>query len=266
LTVRRTPPQPPLPDLSPERAYPILLKQLESLKKLNRKNYEAARQEEQEWIQFTEKIIDRTFGSNSPNRSHFGSAKSAGDHRISVRPWGSGPPVVDHRRHQNNFEARLRAFEAVLNSSLAELKVDLPEPQIQEVFEPGQEYEFYRAVTTILGFATTEIFVVDPYVSTELFDVYAEAIPRTVSFRLLTTTVQAPVESLARKYASGGNLQLRGSDRIHDRVLFADNRVWLCGQSLKDAARKKPTYIVEHDEPLMRQMYEKLWTDGRQII
>jgi len=57
----------------------------------------------------------------------------------------------------------------------------------------------------------------------------------------------------------------RSSNSIHDRVLFADTRVWLTGQSLKDAAKKKPTYIVEHDEPLMRTVYEGIWASATVI-
>jgi hypothetical protein len=49
-------------------------------------------------------------------------------------------------------------------------------------------------------------------------------------------------------------------------VLFADGRVWLCGQSLKDAAKKKPTYIVEHDEPLMRRIYEDVWANTTPLV
>jgi hypothetical protein len=57
----------------------------------------------------------------------------------------------------------------------------------------------------------------------------------------------------------GGNLEFRSSTSIHDRVLFVDNRVWLSGQSFKDAARKTPAYIVEHNESLMRPPYEQIW-------
>jgi hypothetical protein len=148
------------------------------------------------------------------------------------------------------------------------LKLDLPQPEVQGVFEPGQEYEFYRAVKTILGLATKEIFIIDPYLSTDIFDAYAGAIPRSVSFRLLTVSANLPpaVLSLAHRYATGGNFQLRDSNVIHDRVLFADNRVWLCGQSLKDAAKKKPTYIVEHDETLMRAIYEALWAKAAAVV
>jgi hypothetical protein len=92
-----------------------------------------------------------------------------------------------------------------------------------------------------------------------MFDVYANAIPRSVSFRLLSANMPSAVLPLAQKYASGANFQFKTSSVIHDRVIFADNRVWMCGQSLKDAAKKKPTYLVEHDEQLMRAVYEDIW-------
>jgi len=225
--------------------------------------YQEGETKEKEWAQFTGNIIARAFASDSPNRSHFGHARSAGDYFIRTDFGYAGE---DHALNQRNYEARIQAYEGVLNSCLAELKLDLPEPEIQSVFEPGQEYELYRAVKTILGFASHEILIIDPYISAELFDVYAEAIPRTVAFRLLSANLPAAVLSLAQKYATGGNLQVRSSNSIHDRVLFADNRVWVCGQSLKDAAKKKPTYIVEHDEPLMRRIYEDVWANATALI
>jgi hypothetical protein len=258
--VRRTPPPTP-PDLSPERAYSALSMQLESLQALKGLRYSEGESREREWSQLTGKLIIRAFGSDSANRTHFSQALSAGEYY--VRPFGGGE---DHSLNQRNYETRIQAYESVLNSCLAELRLDLPDPGVQGVFGPGQEYEFYRAVKTILGLATKEILVVDPYLSSELFDVYAGAIPRTVSFRLLSSSVPSDVMSLALKYASGGNFEFKSSNLIHDRVLFADNRVWLCGQSLKDAAKKKPTYIVEHDGPLMRVVYEGIWAKAAPAI
>jgi hypothetical protein len=107
------------------------------------------------------------------------------------------------------------------------------------VYEPGEEYEFYRDVTACLKLAQKEIFVVDPYVNISIFNEYANAISRTVKFRLLSVSITADVMVLAQKYAGGGNFALRNSNSIHDRVLFADNRVWVIGQSLKDAAKKE---------------------------
>jgi len=243
----------------------VLSKQLEALQGLKSQGYQEGQPKEQEWAQLTGNIINRAFASDSPNRSHFGHARSAGDYYITT---DFGYRGEDHALNQRNYAARIQAYEGVLNSCLAELMLDLPEPEIQSVFEPGQEYELYRTVKTILGFATNEIFIVDPYINAEMFEVYADSIPRTVLFRLLSNSANVPPAalSLAQKYAAGRNLQFRGSSSIHDRVLFADNRVWVCGQSLKDAAKKKPTYIVELDEPTMRRIYEDVWGTAAPVI
>ena len=264
MPTRRTPPPTPA-DLSPERAYAALSKQLESLQRLKDVHYKEGEPKEKEWAQLTGNIIARAFASDSPNRSHFGHARSAGDYFVTTDFGYAGE---DHALNQRNYMARIRAYEGVLNSCLAELRLDFPEPEIQSVFEPGQEYEFYSAVKTILGFAGKEIFIVDPYINAEMFDVYAGSIPRTVSFRLLSNAAKFPaaVLALAQKYATGGNFQLRSSADIHDRVIFADNRAWVCGQSLKDAAKTKPTYIIELDEPLMRRIYEEVWDAATNLV
>jgi len=252
------------PDLSPEKAFAHLSQQMEKLQSFRNKNYEDARAEEEEWFQLTHKLIQRAFGSGSPNAQNFGRARSAGEHRM-VLDWG-GYAGIDHAQNQRNFVARTTAYENALKSSLAELKLDLPEPEIKGVYEPGQEYEFYKGMKTILGVATQELFVIDPYLSREIFETYADSIPRTVKFRLLGTNIPSDVAMLAKKYVTGGNFQLRGSTAIHDRVIFADNRVWVIGQSLKDAAKKRPTYIVEFDEGLMRPVYEPIWTAAHTVL
>jgi hypothetical protein len=259
MAARKMPPPSTPADLPAEKAFSVLSIQLKSLQELKALRQQEGEAKESEWTQLTAKLIMRAFGSDSPNKSNFSRALSAGEYQLS--PYGP-----NHALDQRNYEARIQAYEGVLNSCLAELKIDLPEPDIQAVFEPGQEYEFYRTVKTILGFAAQEIFVIDPYLSVEMFDVYAGAISRAVSFRLLSANVPAPVHSIAQKYASGGNLQFRDSNAIHDRILFADNRVWVVGQSLKDAAKKKPTYVVEHDEPLMRAVYEEIWSKAKPLI
>jgi hypothetical protein len=261
LTPRRSQPPRTPPSLSPEKAHLVLSKQLELLRDLKALGHHEGIPKEQEWANFTGNIVLRAFGSDSPNINQFVGAGSAGEY--FVIPFGASE---DPNHTERNYQARLQAYEGVLNGCLSELSLDLPEPEIKGVFEPGQEYELYVAVKTILGFANQEIFVVDPYLSSELFDLYAGAIPRSVSFRLLSNNIPTGVLQLAYKYAAGGNLKVRTTNAIHDRVLFADSRVWLCGQSLKDAARKKPTYIVEHDEPLMRTVYENIWGNSITVM
>ena len=169
-------------------------------------------------------------------------------------------------RIQGNFEARIKEYGALLKSLLAELELDLPEREILGVYEPGEEYEFYHDLKTILQMGTHDVFVIDPYADLNLFDIYAGGISRQAKFRLLSNKIQSDVVAVAQMYASGGNFSLRSSDKIHDRVIFVDERVWLAGQSIKDAAKKKPTYIVEHAESLMRAVYEPIWAQATVIL
>ena len=246
-----------IPDLAPERGFAALQVQLERLQEFKGQDCRTVHSKETEWCHLTEKLIIRTFGNLSVNYKNFSEAKAVG----SLFRGGKHQAL-----DQKYFEDRINAYEAMLRSTIEELRLDLPTAGIAGVHKPGDQYEFYRDVTTCLKIGTKEIFVVDPYLSTEIFDVYANAITRAVAFRLLSTKVPPVVITLANKYAAGKNFQFRTSTSIHDRVLFADSRVWLIGQSLKDAATTKPTYIVEHDEPPMRSVYEKIWYTATVII
>lgn len=71
------------------------------------------------------------------------------------------------------------------------------------------------------------------------------------------------------KFAAARQLNVRTTRDIHDRVVFFDHRCWVIGQSIKDAATKKPTYMVELADPMLapaRNVYEKLWSNASNVI
>jgi len=59
-------------------------------------------------------------------------------------------------------------------------------------------------------------------------------------------------------------LELRKSKTLHDRVIFIDGYVcWIIGQSIKDAAKAKPTYLVQLAPDVVPEKlnnYEAIWT------
>jgi hypothetical protein len=261
MAARRSQPTIIGPTLAPERAHAAVKKQLESLNALRGENYIEAEHEEQEWMQLTQNIIERSFGNPSTNLNHFFVARSAGEH--FVVPYGAGIP---HGANQHNFEERIKAFEAFLKGVLSELSLIMPEKELQGQYNIGDEYRFYRDIKAILSLATSEVMIVDPYLSTEIFDTYIDGIEKTLFLRMLTNNLPGNVKAIANKYAVNGKIQLRSSGEIHDRLLLIDQRVWFIGQSIKDAAKKKPTYIVEQDGALVRQIYEGIWNRAEVVI
>jgi hypothetical protein len=255
---RPTQPPPKPPDFLPEKTHAALKKQLEALNRLRGRNHRDADSDEREWMNLTLNILIHGFGEGSGNVSQFHSAKWAGSHRMGGMSEGW---------LQQNFEKRIEAFAATLKSSLAELELMMPESEIAGAYEPGDEYQFYRDLKKIVGFAARDLMVVDNYLDTQLFDVYMANVNPSVDVRVLTNQVGDSLRVVAEKFAKCGNFELRSSTDVHDRVVFADDRCWVIGQSIKDAAKRKPTYIVEHsDSGTMKSIYENIWVNALHLV
>jgi len=251
--------QPKGPDWPPEQTLKVLRLQLEKLQPFRNKNYKEMSNEEGVWQQTTQAALTHGFGEDSDNVGHFHSARWAGEHSM----MGISP-----HQQQLNYDQRIEKFEANLRASIAELEMSLPQAEVRGAYDAGDEYAFYKDLKDILVGAKNEIFIVDNYLNTEFFELYAVASPG-VRFRIMTDQVRGNVEAVARKYAGSRNLELRSSQDVHDRHIFIDNRCWTVGQSIKDAARKKPTYMVEMSDGLvstLRPIYEGIWAKATVIV
>lgn len=153
-------------------------------------------------------------------------------------------------------------------TSIAEPELILPQPEIAGSYGIGDEYSFYRDLKTIVGFGTKELFIVDSYLDTQLFDVYMENVDAAaVAVRVLTDNVAEPLKAVAEKFSKRGAFELRSGKDAHDRVVFVDDRCWVMGQSIKDAAKKKPTYIVKHPGAAsMKSIYESIWASATPVV
>jgi hypothetical protein len=263
LVTRRNTPERNLPTLLPEKGLQVLEKQLQELQKFKTRHHEDAQHDEQSWSEMTRRFMDMAFGSPNDHSKSLGYARSAGEYYMRPDFGGyRGPDPQD----QVNFQTRVTAYEGSVNNALTELRLMLPEPETKGIYEPGDEYAFYRDLKGVLGAAKKEVFLIDNYLSLEIFDLYANLIQPGVLVRMLTDQPKTNLVAVARKYAGRGNFELRGSADVHDRVVFVDGRCWVIGQSIKDAAKKKPTYMIEHENPgRMQPVYESIWTQGETL-
>ncbi|HZQ19978.1 MAG TPA: hypothetical protein VFA90_14775 [Terriglobales bacterium] len=255
---RATPPSKPA-DWPHEKTLAVLKRQLASLDTMRGKNYQEAENEEDEWQNLTLNVLTHGFGEDSNNVRGFYSARSSGEYYMS--PYGMAPGHI-----QSNFIKRIDAFTSLLKSSIAELQLMLPEQEITGAYGAGDDYAFYRDLKIIIGFAQRELFVIDNYLDSQLFDVYMENLSSSVRVRVLTRGVVPSLKAVADKFAKRGDFELGASNGVHDRVVFPDDRCFVIGSSIKDAAVKRPTYIVEHSATGMRDIYEKEWQNAALII
>jgi hypothetical protein len=106
-------------------------------------------------------------------------------------------------------------------------------------YDAGDEWAFYKDLKDIMTAAKTDIFIVDNYLNTEFFELYAAAVRPGVAFRVMTDQIRGNLEAVAKKYAASYSLELRSSQDVHDRHIFLDYRGWMVGQSIKRRSQEK---------------------------
>jgi hypothetical protein len=165
------------------------------------------------------------------------------------------------------FSARCDALETLLKSIIQELELSIPKAEIKGAYAPGDDYEFYRDLKSIVEKGTKSLFVIDNYLDVQLFDLYMERVSPSVDIRILTDQLRGAVQTVVQKFVKRGQFELRTSRDAHDRHVFVDNRGWVIGQSIKDAAVKKPTYIIELGNPsALRAVYEQIWSAATPVV
>ena len=215
---------------------------------------------ETNWEHQARGILEAAYGAPSSELERFCIARAAGAFDV----MGNPPHQL-----QKNFELRIREQEALLGSLVSVMKLHFPEQEIKGAYEVGDEYGFYRDLTSLVQTATCEVFIVDAYLDEQVFNLYVSKVPIGASVRILTNRLASNVGIVAKMYATSRKLELRSSGDIHDRAVFVDQRGWVIGQSIKDAAKKKPTYMIELDEPVLaasRNAYDQIWSGATSVV
>ena len=195
-----------------------------------------------------------------------------GQAKAAISEWNlaeSGPfnEAVDNLIKNSDRKGNHGVVVAFIHNVMTRLENTLTQKNGQ-AFGPGAAYDFFKALNDLIATAKTEIFIADPYLDAEIFDGYLERVPDGVSVRLLLNKNAQNVQVAAMKFQIQfpSKIEIRRSSDIHDRAIFVDQtECWVLGASIKDAAVKKPTYLV----PIALDVasaklkhYEAIWASG----
>lgn len=153
---------------------------------------------------------------------------------------------------------------ACVYRAIADLELLVPAEE-QAGFGAGDVYDFFKALNKVVASAEKSLFIIDPYLDPSVFNHYLASRNNGADVRLLSSKKAQDLAPSVQKYNAqyGDVLELRKSNMIHDRMVFVDGYVcWLVGQSLKDAAKAKPTYLVQAPPDLVSEklsIYDNLW-------
>jgi hypothetical protein len=151
-----------------------------------------------------------------------------------------------------------------LHRAIADLELDVP-PTTDSSFGAGNVYDFFKSLNKVIASAEKSLFIIDPYLDQTVFDHYLVSRQNGVAVRLLLNHNAEKIVASGKMYTAqhGAVLELRKSAALHDRIIFVDGYVcWLVGQSLKDAAKSKPTYLVQAPPDVVAEKlrhYENIW-------
>lgn len=149
-----------------------------------------------------------------------------------------------------------------------------PEAFTERIYDRGSQFDFHLDIRGLLNSASSNIFIVEPYINEDILEITLKDIPKKVSVKILTNIHNSAQRGQFNKIAGmfrsrqTGGFESRECAEVHDRGIFIDeNEGWVIGQSLKDAAKSKPTYLVRvHDPAKLKRIYLRLWGTSNKIV
>lgn len=138
----------------------------------------------------------------------------------------------------------------------------------EHAFDQDEQYSFYNRLRSYIREVEKDIFLVDSYPNEDLINLYLAGLDPDVSMRILCKTPKDNFETVASKFVEEKDVEFeaRSDVKVHDRMVFIDDRCFVFGQSVKDAAWK-PTYLTEVTQfEHLREVFESLWTEADTVI
>ena len=167
-------------------------------------------------------------------------------------------------------------FYEIMGPGRKELDKKMEEIKEQEKFREkfyniGDQFDFYLDVKQLISGTSQKIFIIDSWINEDLLEVYLAKVPTKVKIKILTNAKnpKGNFTKVARMFSRQhkGKFEVRESPFCHDRAIFIDDLGWVFGQSIKDSAKNKPTYMIKLDHPVkLEKIYNILWNLAKKIV
>jgi hypothetical protein len=159
----------------------------------------------------------------------------------------------------------------ILHRHLAAAELQAPASAHGAFIQAGNAFDAMTAVGKVLGSATRDLLIVDPYMDEKILTDFAALAAENVSLRLLTdqqsfkATLKPATHRWAQQYIGSRPLAVRLSlpRSLHDRLIVVDaTEAWVLTQSFNAFAARSPASIVKSDAEtasLKISYYESVW-------
>lgn len=144
-------------------------------------------------------------------------------------------PFVAWVRHQRveRLEQRVARTEEQIG-----LIVRTALPPAEGIFYDGQVFDAYTFVADLIRSAHRRVVLIDNYVDDTVLKTLTKrraGVSAAIVTRKMSETLSLDIERHNRQYSP---VEIRISDRFHDRFLIIDDTVYHLGASLKDLGKK----------------------------
>jgi hypothetical protein len=159
----------------------------------------------------------------------------------------------------------------IVRRALAKAELKAPATAQGSFIPAGNVFDAMAAIGKILGGATRDVLIVDPYMDERALTDFAPLVPEHVAIRLLSDldsvkpTLRPAAARWAAQYGTSRPLaaKLAPARTLHDRLIAIDGAtVWVLTQSLNAFATRSPASIVRVDDEtanLKIAAYQAMW-------
>jgi len=137
----------------------------------------------------------------------------------------------------------------------------------------GSAHDALVAMSAVLGTATTDVFIIDPYMSQIVLNDFALSMSEGVKLRLLSghKKTDANLEPALRAWRAQRttrpvDVRIAKQDALHDRVIILDGNAWWLSQSFNALAKRSPATLQQFDAEIGTQKasyYETIWATAQ---